>query len=119
MRLGARARFRSKARAGAAALWAAAALAFAAGEDVTDEDIGTFAKIYVGIEREAHRYEQAISQADSEEEAQEIQARLQADTLAVLEKHGWSQEKLDRITRALNADPALAAEALRRIEEER
>src|SRR5690606_23900475 len=45
VRLGARARFRSKARAGAAALWAAAALAFAAGEDVTDEDIGTFAKI--------------------------------------------------------------------------
>jgi len=119
VRFGAKAR--SKARAGAAALWAAAALAVVAGEDatVTDEDIETFAKIYVGIEREAQRYEQAISHAESAEEAQEIQARLQADTLAVLEKHGWSQQKYARITRALNADPKLAAEALRRIEEER
>jgi len=86
-------------------------------EDLTDEDIETFARVYVDLEREARRYERAIAAADSEEEAQEIQARLQTASLAVLEKHGWSQEKFDRVARTLNARPDLAAEALRRIEE--
>ncbi|HEX6992677.1 MAG TPA: DUF4168 domain-containing protein [Gammaproteobacteria bacterium] len=88
-------------------------------DDLADDDIETFAKIYVALEREAQRYERAIAEAESEQEAQEIQARLQSDSLAILERHGWSQQKFDRVAKTLNARPELAAEALRRIDEER
>lgn|GEM_PF-6539097 len=88
-------------------------------DDLTDDDIETFAEIYVALEREARRYERAIADAESEAEAQEIQARMQAESLAVLERHGWTPERFDRVARILNARPELAAEALRKIDEER
>lgn len=84
--------------------------------DVTEEDLETFAEIYADLERESRRYERAIANAKSEEEAQEIQARMQRDSLRVLEKRGWSPEKFDRVAKAVTANPDLAAEALRRIE---
>lgn len=88
-------------------------------EDLTEDEIEIFAEIYVALERAAQRYERAIAEAESEEQAQTIQARLQADSLAVLERHGWSPEKFDRVAKILNARPELAEEALRRIDEER
>lgn len=86
--------------------------------DVTDEQIATFAEIYVDLQKTARKFERTIAQADSEEEAQEIQARLQTDSMAVLEKRGWSAEEFDRIARALNRRPDLAAKALLEIEDE-
>jgi len=90
-----------------------------AADEVSDDDIETFAEIYVALERVARRYERAIAEADSEREAQEIQTRLQTDSLAILERHGWTPEKFNRVARILNARPDLAADALRRIDEER
>ena len=86
--------------------------------EISTKDVETFAQICVELERQARRYERSIAQAESDEEAQEIQARLQRESLEVLDEHGWTAERFDRVARALNTRPDLAAEALRRIEEE-
>lgn len=91
----------------------------ASAAEITPEDVETFAKIYVALEREARRFERAIANAESDEDAQKIQARLQTESLAVLDDYGWTAEKFDRVARALNARPDLAADALRRIDDER
>jgi hypothetical protein len=84
--------------------------------DISDEDIETFADIYVQLERIARKYERHIASADSALEAQEIQARMQRESLDALERRGWTPERFDRFARALNSRPDLVEKALRLIE---
>jgi predicted secreted Zn-dependent protease len=65
----------------------------------------------------ADRYEQEIAEVESEEQAQEVQTRLQQESIQTLEKHGWTPEQFNRVAEALNRNPALIERTLRLIEE--
>jgi hypothetical protein len=85
--------------------------------EVTDEDIEIFATIYVELQRTAERFEQEISEVESEEEAQAVQARMQQASIDALARHGWTPDRFNQVAEALNRDPALVEKALRLIEE--
>ena len=86
-------------------------------EDITDEDMETFATIYVELQATAERYEQEIAGVSSEEEAQAVQARLQQESIDILQRNGWSPDRFNRVAEALNRDPEKVQETLRLIEE--
>ena len=86
-------------------------------EDITDEDMETFATIYVELQATAERYEQEIAAVGSEEEAQAVQARLQQESIDTLQRHGWTPDRFNRVAEALNRDPEKVQETLRLIEE--
>jgi hypothetical protein len=85
--------------------------------EISDESIAAFAEIYVQLERIARKYERQIASADSMLEAQEIQAKLQRESLDALERRGWTPDRFDRFARALNSRPDLVEKTLRLIEE--
>lgn len=85
--------------------------------EVTDEELDTFATIYVELQRTAERFEQEISEVETEDEAQAVQARMQQESIDALDRHGWSPDKFNRVAEALNRDPALVERTLRLIEE--
>ena len=86
-------------------------------EEVTDEDMETFATIYVELQITAEKYEQEIAAVGSEEEAQAVQARLQQESIGALQRHGWTPDKFNRVAAALNRDPEKVQKTLRLIEE--
>ncbi|MBN1238169.1 MAG: DUF4168 domain-containing protein [Gammaproteobacteria bacterium] len=86
-------------------------------EDVTDEDMETFATIYVALQETAEKYEQEIAAVESEEEAQAVQARLQQESIGTLQRHGWTPDQFNRVAEALNRDPEKVQKTLRLIEE--
>ena len=86
--------------------------------EVSDEDMETFASIYVELQRTARKYEREIAGVESEQEAQEVQARLQQESIETLEQHGWTAEQFERIAKTVNRRPELVEKALRLIEEQ-
>ena len=85
--------------------------------EVSDQEMDTFATIYVELQETASRYEQEIAAVETEEQAQEVQTRMQQDSIETLEKHGWTPDKFNRVAQALNQNPALVERTLRLIEE--
>jgi phage shock protein A len=85
--------------------------------EVTDEEIETFATIYVELQETAERFEQEISEVESEEEAQAVQARMQQASINALEKHGWTPDRFNQVAEALNRNPEQIEKTLRLIEE--
>ncbi|HEX7082321.1 MAG TPA: DUF4168 domain-containing protein [Gammaproteobacteria bacterium] len=85
--------------------------------EISDEDIETFAEIYVALRRSADKFEREIAAVESAEEAQAVQQRMQQESLETLERHGWTTEQFERVARALNRRPDLARKALQLIEE--
>jgi hypothetical protein len=85
--------------------------------EVTDEDLDTFAAIYSGLMKTASKFEEEITAADSVEEVQEAQERMRDESIAAIEAEGWTLDMYNSVAQAINANPELAQEALRRIEE--
>lgn len=85
--------------------------------EVSDQDMDTFASIYVELQQTADRYEQEIADVENEEQAQEVQTRMQQESIETLEKHGWTPDKFNRVAEALNQNPALIERTLQLIEE--
>ena len=84
--------------------------------ELSDEEIETFAAIYVELRHTADKYEREIAAVESEQEAQEVQTRMQQESIDALERHGWTVEKFDRVAKAVNRSPELVERALRLIE---
>src|SRR5690606_6791620 len=85
--------------------------------EVSDEDLETFADIYVGLEETLTQYEQELAAAGSEEEAQETQTKMQKDALDKIAEHGWTPDQYNRVAQAVNADPTIREKAVALIEE--
>jgi Holliday junction resolvasome RuvABC DNA-binding subunit len=85
--------------------------------EVSDQEMETFASIYVELQQTADRYEQEIADVETEQQAQEVQTRMQQESIETLEKHGWTPDKFNRVAEALNQNPALIERTLQLIEE--
>ena len=79
--------------------------------DVSEADLRRFAIITVQLEETANRFEQEMLRAKTEEEAREIQARMQKETVATVVQYGWTPEQYVAVTQAISADPDLADRA--------
>ena len=85
--------------------------------EVSDEELETFADIYVELEKTLSQYEEELAQAESQEEAQETQNKLQQDAFDKIAEHGWTPDQYGRVVQAVNADPNLRQKAVALIEE--
>ena len=85
--------------------------------EVSDEELETFADIYVDLEATLGSYEQELAGAESQEEAQEVQAKLQQEAFDKIADHGWTPDQYNRIVQAVNTDPTLLQRAVALIEE--
>ncbi len=75
--------------------------------DVAQEELETFAEIYVDVDEVRAELEAEMAAADSPEEAQQVQQQANETMTQIVEGHGMSIERYTEITQALNADPEL------------
>jgi len=85
--------------------------------EVSDQDLETFADIYVALEQMLSDFEEELASAESQEEAQEAQAKLQEDAFGKIAEHGWTPDQYNRVVQAVNADAALREKAIALIDE--
>lgn len=90
-----------------------------AGEQATvsDADLQKFAEIYVEVEEARNELTLEMNEASSQEEAQDIQARMQEQIMAAIADHGWSVDKYNEVATAITNDPELRSEAIALINE--
>ena len=83
---------------------------------VSDADLETFASIYVDLLETASKFEAELEAAKSDEQALEIRGRAQTESIAKVEQRGWTPEKFNSVSEAINRDPALTGKAVKLIE---
>lgn len=82
----------------------------------SDADLEKFADIYVDLAVTEAKFEGELAGARTEDEAREVQARMEEENVAKLTRHGWTPERYVRMVQTINADPQLAEKALAIIE---
>jgi hypothetical protein len=85
--------------------------------EVTESDLATFADIYVELQATASRFEAQMSSVESEQEAQELQSRMQQESVETISAHGWTPDRYNTVAQTVNSDPNLIEQALKLIEE--
>src|SRR5262245_46778141 len=78
---------------------------------VSDQELQTFAKIYVDLQESVTRHEAQLAAAQNEKEAKDVQADFEKESVATMSKHGWTLDKYNTVVKSINADPALAERA--------
>lgn len=84
---------------------------------VSDADLDTFTTIYVDLLDTVAKFKGEIEAAKSDQESQDVQTRMQAESVAKVAQHGWTPERFNSVTEAINKDPGLADKASRLIED--
>ena len=84
---------------------------------LSDADLEKFADIYVDLSETATKFEAELAEAKSEDDARKVQSRMQQESFAKVERHGWTPERYVSVGDAINANPELAAKTLALIED--
>ena len=84
---------------------------------VSDADLETFTTIYVDLLDTVAKYKGEMESAKSEQETLDVQNRMQAESVAKVAQRGWTPERFNSITEAINRDPNLADKASKLIEQ--
>jgi hypothetical protein len=85
--------------------------------DVSDADLDTFTTIYVDLLATVAKFEGEMQSAKDEQQAQEIRTRMQSESVAKVAQRGWTPDKFNSVTEAINRNPALAEKAAKLIDE--
>jgi hypothetical protein len=83
----------------------AAMPAMAVTDEVTDDDLQTFATIYMGMEQARTELSQEMAAAESTEAAEEIRGSANERMVAVIEEQGWTLERYNAVAAEVNEDP--------------
>jgi hypothetical protein len=84
---------------------------------VSDAELETFATIYADLLDTAVKFEAELNLAQTEEQAREIQGRAQTESLAKIAERGWTPERFNNVSNAIQGNPELTDRALKLIEE--
>ena len=84
---------------------------------VSDADLETFATIYVDLLDTAEKFEAAMQSVQTEQQAIELKERTQAESVAKVAQHGWTPQKFNSVSEAINMDQRLVDKATKLIEE--
>jgi hypothetical protein len=85
--------------------------------EVSESQLETFTTIYVDMQVLNEDFREELEAVESEEEAVEIQARLQEASVELISEHGWSLDEYNQIARAINTQPETLERALELINE--
>ncbi|HXS78699.1 MAG TPA: DUF4168 domain-containing protein [Gammaproteobacteria bacterium] len=83
---------------------------------VSDAELETFATIYADLLDTADKFEAELNLAQTEEQAREIQGRAQTESLAKIAERGWTPERFNNVSNAIQGNPELTDRALKLIE---
>jgi len=83
---------------------------------LTDADIEKFADIYVDLLDTQDKFEQELASVQTEDQARDLQTRMQLESVAKLERHGWTAERYVLVGEAIKANPQLTEKAVALIE---
>ena len=83
---------------------------------VSDAELETFATIYADLLDTADKFEAEMNLAQTEEQAREIQGRAQTESLAKIAERGWTPERFNNVSNAIQGNPELTDRALKLIE---
>jgi hypothetical protein len=86
-------------------------------QPISDDELDTFATIYVDLLQTVEKYKGEMQSAQTEEEATQIQGRMQEESVEKVAQHGWTPEKFNSIADAVNNDPALSEKAVKLIQQ--
>lgn len=87
------------------------------GTEVSEDELDTFAEIYVELQETATKFEEEMASVETEEEAQDVQSRMQQESIDKIAEHGWTPDQYNRVAQAVNSDPELIERTLSLIEE--
>ena len=88
-------------------------------EDVTDEELTSFANAYVDVEGIQGEYEQAIAATEEAEEVEALRARYQEEINQAIAARGMESDRYDAIVRSMQSDTEFAQRAHEKIQEVR
>ena len=88
-----------------------------AGVEVSDSDLETFADIYVDLLDTEAKFEEELAGVQTEQQALELQTRMQQESVAKLARRGWSAERYVLVGEAIKSDPQLTERTIAMIEE--
>ena len=83
---------------------------------LSDADLEKFADIYVDLLDTEAKYEEELAGIETEEQARELQTRMQQESVAKLARHGWTAERYVLTGEAIKADATLTEKTLAIIE---
>lgn len=101
---------------GSAAAQESAAVPPADRVQVSPAELERFAAVFLALQRKATEYEAQMLRVKTEEEARDVQAKMQQESVAAVAQHGWTPEEYVAVAQAIDADPALAAQTRRLID---
>ena len=84
---------------------------------VSDADLETFATIYADLLDTADKFEAEMNLAQTEAQAREIEGRAQTESLAKIAQRGWTPERFNSVSEAIQSDPQLTDKAVKLIEQ--
>ena len=84
--------------------------------EVSDADLEKFVDIYVDLLDTEAKFEQEIAGVETEEQALEVQGRMQQEGLGKLARHGWTAERYVLVAEAIGSNPTLTEKAVALIE---
>jgi uncharacterized protein HemX len=84
---------------------------------LSDADLEKFADIYVDLLDTEAKFEQELGSVETEEQARDVQARIQLESIAKLTRHGWTAERYVLVGEAIQSDPRLTEKTLALIDD--
>ncbi len=85
--------------------------------EVTESQLDTFTTIYVDLQELNREFQEELAEIQTEEEAVEVQARMQEASTEVIEDHDWTLDMYNQVATAINAQPEVLRQALELINE--
>jgi uncharacterized protein DUF4168 len=85
--------------------------------ELSDADLEKFADIYVDLQDTAGKFEQEFAGAQTEDQARDVQARMQQESLTKLARHGWTAERYVLVGETIESDATLTEKALALIDD--
>jgi len=79
---------------------------------VKEADLTKFARIYVDVQQTREEMSVEMSQAQTQEEAREVQLKMQEEIEQTIQDHGWTVDKYNQTATMINANPDQRDEVL-------
>ncbi len=83
---------------------------------LSDADLEKFADIYVDLLDTEAKFEEELAGVQTDDQAREVQTRMQQESVAKLARHGWSAERYELVGEAIKSDASLTERAITKIE---
>ncbi len=81
-------------------------------ERVKEADLAKFARIYVDVQQTREEMSVEMSQAQTQEDAREVQLKMQEEIERTIQDHGWTVDKYNQTATMINANPDQRDEVL-------